>query len=312
MAVFTPVSKADLDQWLTHFSLGAATSIRGIASGIENSNFFIGTDAGDYVLTLFENLSLAQLPFYLQLMDHLARRGILVPAPVASRDGQLVGELHGKPAAIVSKLNGASEMNPQAEHCAQVGSMLARMHLAGQDFPLHQENLRGLAWWQTTAAAVLAFVDQQQATLLQQELTLQEQFAAGSLFSALPRGPIHGDLFRNNVMFDEGRLSGFFDFYFAGVDTLLFDLAVTCNDWCVDLASGASDPVRSRALLSSYQAVRPLSPAEQQAWPVLLRAAALRFWLSRLFDLHQPRAAQMLTPHDPAHFERILRQHISS
>ena len=311
MAVFTPVSKADLDQWLTRFSLGAATSIRGIASGIENSNFFIGTDAGDYVLTLFENLSLAQLPFYLRLMDHLARRGILVPAPVASRDGQLVGELHGKPAAIVSKLNGASEMDPQADHCGQVGTMLARMHLAGQDFPLHQENLRGLLWWQSTGAAVLAFVDPQQGALLKQELALQTQFAADRIYSALPRGPIHGDLFRNNVMFDQGRLSGFFDFYFAGVDTLLFDLAVTCNDWCVDLVSGASDPLRSSALLSAYQAVRPLSDAEQQAWPVMLRAAALRFWLSRLFDLHQPRAAQMLTPHDPAHFERILRQRIS-
>lgn len=312
MAVFTPVSKADLDGWLTRFSLGAATSIQGIASGIENSNFFIGTESGDYVLTLFENLSLAQLPFYLHLMDHLAKRGILVPAPVASRDGQLVGELHGKPAAIVSKLLGASEMAPQPQHCAQVGTMLARMHLAGQDFAMQQENLRGLAWWQTTAAAVLGFITESQRSLLKQELTRQEQFVAGSIYAQLPRGPVHGDLFRNNVMFEGDRLSGFFDFYFAGVDTLLFDLAVTCNDWCVDLNSGAADPARSTALLEAYHLIRPLTDAEQQAWPTLLRAAALRFWLSRLFDLHQPRDAQMLTPHDPAHFERILRQRINS
>lgn len=312
MAVFTPVSKADLDHWLSRFSLGAALSIRGIASGIENSNFFIDTESGEYVLTLFENLSLTQLPFYLHLMDHLARHGILVPAPVASRDGQLVGELCGKPAAIVSKLNGTSELEPTADHCAQVGAMLARMHLAGQDFAMHQENLRGLAWWQTTSKAVLGFLDQQQRSLLTQELTLQEQFAASTIYSALPRGPIHADLFRNNVMFDQGQLSGFFDFYFAGVDTLLFDLAVTCNDWCVDLSSGIPDQLRSTALLQAYGSVRPLSDTEQQAWPVLLRAAALRFWLSRLFDFHQPRAAELLTPHDPAHFERILRHRINS
>ena len=311
MAVFTPVSLTDLGTWLPQFPLGRAHSIKGIASGIENSNFFIMTDQGEYVLTIFENLDFSQLPFYLQLMDHLAQRGILVPAPVANLAGQLVTELHGKPAAIVSKLHGASQLDPAPAHCREVGLMLARMHLAGQDYPIHQENLRGLDWWTETAPKVAGYLNPDQQHLLADELLHQQTFAATTAYQNLPRGPVHADLFRNNVMFDgiNGEsLSGFFDFYFAGWDTFLFDVAVTVNDWCIDLETGELDQERTAALLTAYQSVRTFSHDESAAWQTMLRAAALRFWLSRLFDFHQPREADMLTPHDPGHFERILRQ----
>jgi len=308
MAVFTPVSLADLSPWLLQFPLGRAHTIEGISSGIENSNFFITTDSGEFVLTIFEVLTFEQLPFYVHLMNHLAQRGILVPAPVTNNSGQFVTALHGKPAAIVSKLIGNSQMTPSPLHCAEVGTMLAKMHLAGQDFHLHQENLRGLSWWTETTPKVWRFLNEDQQHLLSTELRCQQMFAVSPLYRQLPRGPIHADLFRNNVMFDGNKLTGFFDFYFAGWDALLFDLAVTVNDWCIDLANGGIDNARMTALLDAYQQVRPLSIDEQNAWTTMLRGAALRFWLSRLYDFYQPRDAHSLTPHDPTHFERILRK----
>ena len=312
MAVFTAVSLDEVSPWLEQFPLGKALSIQGIASGIENSNFFIKTDAGEYVLTIFEVLGFAQLPFYLNLMRHLAERGVLVPAPVANRDGQLVVPLHGKPAAIVSKLAGASQMSPRPVHCAAVGAMLATMHLAGLDYPLQQPNLRGLDWWNETTPEVLPFLDEAGAHLLRAEMHFQQAFATSAQYHHLGRGPIHADLFRNNVMFDGERLTGFFDFYFAGCDTWLFDVAVTVNDWCIELDTGVLDAARVRAMLDAYHVVRPFTSDERTAWQPMLRAAALRFWLSRLYDFYQPRAAEMLTPHDPTHFERILRERIAT
>ncbi|MGI4849911.1 MAG: homoserine kinase [Janthinobacterium lividum] len=311
MAVFTPVSLDELSLWARQFPIGTVTSITGISSGIENSNFFIGTDRGEYVLTLFENLLFEQLPYYLELIRHLAERGVLVPAPLASHSREILHTLHGKPAAIVSKLEGACQMAPQPVHCGAVGAMLARMHLAAADFGLSQPNLRGLDWWRATTSVVLPHLSQSAQELLIAELGTQEAFATTAMASELPKGPVHADLFRNNVMFDGEQLTGFFDFYFAGNDTWLFDVAVTVNDWCIDLDSGALDAARVRALLDAYQAVRRFSAGEQAAWPTMLRAAALRFWLSRLYDFHLPRDAQMLTPHDPGHFERILRQRIA-
>ena len=312
MAVFTAVSLDDVSTWLEQFPLGKALTIKGIASGIENSNFFITTEAGEYVLTIFEVLGFEQLPFYLNLMRHLAERGVLAPAPVANARGDLVVALHGKPAALVSKLEGSSQMAPQPVHCAAVGAMLARMHLAGLDFPLQQPNLRGHAWWNEITPRVLPFLDDSRAHLLRAEMHFQDAFAVCDHYHRLARGPVHADLFRNNVMFDGERLTGFFDFYFAGCDTWLYDIAVTVNDWCIDLDTGVLDASRVRAMLDAYHAVRPFTDDEQAAWQPMLRAAALRFWLSRLYDSHQPRAAQMLTPHDPTHFERILRERIAT
>lgn len=311
MAVFTAVSLDDLHQWIKQFPLGQAVGLEGISSGIDNSNFFLTTETGQYVLTIFENLRFEQLPFYVGLMAHLAARGIPVPAPVANQDGELVVPLHGKPAIIVSRLSGASQLDPQPVHCAEVGRMLARMHLAAQDFALQQPNLRGLDWWVDTAPAVLPFLNQDEASLLGTEVAFQRDVAAQASYAQLPRGPVHADLFRNNVMFEGERLSGCFDFYFAGVDTWLYDVAVTVNDWCIDLATGVLDAERVRALLDAYHAVRPFTAGEADAWQPLLRAGALRFWLSRLYDLHLPRAAELLTPHDPTHFERILRERIA-
>lgn len=311
MAVFTSVTLDDLNQWIKQFPLGKALALKGIASGIENSNFFLTTERGEFVLTIFENLGFEQLPFYVQLMRHLAERGVPVPAPVPNDQGDLVVALHGKPAAIVSKLDGSSQMDPQPVHCAEVGAMLAKMHLAGQDFPLRQPNLRGLDWWIETVPKVLPFLDADKAALLESELAFQRDFAAGPVYAQLAHGPVHADLFRNNVMFVGERLSGCFDFYFAGWDSWLFDIAVTVNDWCIDLDTGRLDEDRVRALTRAYHATRPFTGAEAQAWQPMLRAAALRFWLSRLYDLHRPREAEMLTPHDPTHFERVLRERIT-
>jgi homoserine kinase type II len=244
-------------------------------------------------------------------MRHLAERGVLVPAPIANQDGEILSVFCGKPASLVTKLEGDWQPEPGPAHCAAVGAMMAKMHLAGSDYPLYQPNLRGLDWWVTTAPVVLPYLAEDNRELLMNEIRYQQEFAASDTYSQLPRGPIHADLFRNNVMFMGEKLSGFFDFYFAGYDTWLFDLAVAVNDWCIDLDTGELDMARMQAFLSAYHAVRPCSAAEQLSWQPVLRAASLRFWLSRLYDFYLPRAAEMLTPHDPRHFERILRDRIS-
>lgn len=314
MAVFTEVSVNEAQSFIEPLDVGRLLSLRGISAGIENTNYFLTTDRGEWVLTVFERLSFEQLPFYLRLMEHLARRGIPVPLPRSNSDGEILFGLKGKPAALVNKLEGAHQLAPDGHHCRQVGAMLARMHLEGRDFPMHQPNLRGLSWWAETVPVVLPHLDAPTAELLRHELSFQQQLCASAAYGELPRGPVHADLFRDNVMFagpaGHEKLSGFFDFYFAGVDTFLFDLAVCLNDWCIDLASGALETDRAAAFVEAYESVRPLSPTEHRLLPALLRAGALRFWVSRLWDFHLPRPASMLKPHDPTHFERVLRSRI--
>lgn len=311
MAVFTEVSEDEAQALLRTLKLGELRALRGIEGGIENTNYFVTTDQGDYVLTLFERLGFEQLPFYLYLMKHLAQRGIPVPDPAADEAGDILHKVCGKPAAVVNRLSGKSVLAPGPAHCAAVGAMLARLHLAGRDYARSQPNLRGLSWWNETVPVVLPFLDVAQASLIRSELAYQNHVAAAPAYAALPRGPVHADLFRDNVMFEDGRLTGFFDFYFAGVDTWLFDLAVCLNDWCIALDTGAHDGERADALLHAYQEVRPLQAAERELLPAMLRAGALRFWISRLWDLHLPREAAMLQPHDPRHFERVLRQRVA-
>jgi homoserine kinase type II len=312
MAVFTEVSAQEADALLQMLDLGALRELRGIPGGIENTNYFVTTDQGEWVLTLFERLGFEQLPFYLHLMKHLAQRGLVVPDPAADRDGDILHKVCGKPAAVVNRLRGRSELAPDDLHCAAVGDMLARMHLAARDYDRSQPNLRGLPWWNETVPVVLPFLDASQQVLLRTELAFQNHVAALPAYAALPRGPVHADLFRDNVLFEEGasgpELTGVFDFYFAGVDSWLFDIAVAMNDWCVDLESGSHHPQRAAALLRAYDARRPLVAAERQLLPALLRAGALRFWISRLWDLHLPREASLLQAHDPGHFERVLRE----
>jgi len=319
MAVFTPIELGDISDWIARdFNIGKATAIRGIHGGIENSNFFLDTlldgNKQEFVLTIFERLSAEQLPYYLELMRHLADKGISVPKPIANKNGAILFSLKGKPAAIVTKLPGLSRLEPEVRHCVLVGEMLAKMHLAGADFPKTQANLRGLAWWQKTVPQVLAHLNQNQKDLLTSELATQENFFASSEYAALPQGASHCDLFRDNVLFDpqgsadtaKDQLGGFFDFYFAGTDKWLFDLAVTVNDWCLASNQKDLDPARFNALMDAYQSVRPLTVDEKSSWSMMVRAAALRFWISRLWDFYLPRDAQMLTPHDPSHFEHIL------
>jgi homoserine kinase type II len=304
LSVFTPVSESQLAAWLKNYSVGAPTRLEPIAAGIENTNYFVTTAQGRYVLTLFERLPAAELPFYLELMVHLARHGIPCPAPIADHQDRYLSTLNGKPAALVTRLEGSEVEHPGAAHCAELGGLLARMHLAARSYGGYLENPRGPKWWRRAAAEVRPFLDASRAALLDAELAFQAQHR----FADLPRGAVHADLFRDNAFFRDGRVSGVFDFYFAGVDCFAYDLAVCANDWClVDPERDRRlDGARTQALLAAYGAVRALEPGERAAWPVLLRAAALRFWLSRLHDMHLPRPGELVKVHDPEHFREIL------
>lgn len=308
MAVYTEVTAEAAQALLARLALGTLRAIEPVRGGIENTNYFVDADAGRFVLTLFERLAAAELPFYLGLMRHLARRGLPVPEPRADASGAILHELAGKPAALVDRMPGRHPLAPDARHCGAIGAAMARMHLAVADFPLVQPNPRGLDWWAATAPLVAPFLAEPQRALLDAELAHARQLVGSPAHAALPRGAIHADLFRDNTMFDGHRLTGIVDFYFAGVDSFAFDLAVALNDWCIDLESGRIVDERAQALVDGYTAVRPLSGPEARLLPGLLRAAALRFWLSRLHDLHRPRHARVLQPHDPGHFERVLRE----
>ena len=307
MSVYTTVTEAELCVWLRDYSLGQLKSLQGIASGIENTNYFVTTSNGSFVLTLFEKLSEEELPFYLNLMAHLARHGIPCPAPMANRHNQFLGKLNGKPACIVSRLAGKSTTNPSVAQCAAMGAMLAEMHVAGMSFSQIMPNPRGACWRAATAPQVLPFIDAEQAALLNGEIALH----AAQQFSTLPQGLIHADLFRDNVLLIDDRIGGLIDFYFACTDALLYDVAITVNDWCMNADCRLDEP-RAQSFLRAYHEVRPLQHDERLAWPLMLRLAALRFWLSRLYDMHMPRDGELIHAHDPGHFERVLKNHIGN
>ena len=312
MAVYTEVSFSQAAQLLHSLSLGELRSIEGSVGGIENTNYFLAAELDGavqhHVLTLFERLDFEQLPFYLNLMRHLAQRGLPVPRPAADASGQILHSLLGKPAALVNRLAGSSVLLPGIAHCAALGRTLAQLHLSARDYDASQPNPRGLDWWNSTAPLVLPYLDGAQSELLRGELAYQNHIAVSSGYAALPRGPIHADLFRDNVLFQGDSVSGLIDFYFAGVDCWLFDLAVCLNDWCIDPVTAEPAPAQFAAMLAAYQEWRPLVRCERELLPALLRAAALRFWISRLWDFHLPRDARLLQPHDPGHFERVLRE----
>ena len=316
MAVYTALDEHELARWLANHGAGSLVEWHGISSGIENSNFFVTTSGAHgerrFVLTLFERLPADELSFYLSLMQHLARHAVPCPAPMPDGDGSLFAMLAGKPAALVTRLPGHAVVDPTSRHCAAIGRALALLHEAGRSFALRQVNPRGIDWWEAAALRVREFLTDAQRALLDDEMAMLSSRWRTTV-ARLPQGPIHADLFRDNALFVDGatdgpELGGIIDFYFAGCDAWLFDVAVCANDWCVDLASGAFDTPRLAALLAAYRDVRPFTSDEDDAWTMVLRAAALRFWLSRLDDLHRPRPAQLLTPHDPGHFERILRR----
>jgi homoserine kinase type II len=307
MSVYTTVTKAELAAWLGNYSLGQLQDLQGIASGIENTNYFVTTSNGRFVLTLFEKLTFDELPFYLNLMAHLARHGIPCPAPMADRHNQFLGALHDKPACIVSRLSGQSTTAPTLTQCASMGAMLGQMHIAGMSFTQIMPNPRGAAWRTATAPLLTPYINAEQAALLNSEIALH----ARQNHSTLPQGLIHADLFRDNVLLNDDCIGGLIDFYFACTDALLYDIAITVNDWCMN-DDCTIDAVRAQAFLRAYHEVRPLQENECNAWSLMLRLAALRFWLSRLFDMHLPRDGELIHAHDPGHFERILKNHIAT
>lgn len=298
MSVYTPVGRPELAAWLRSFAVGDLIDLTGIAAGVENSNYFVTTGGGSWVLTLFERLPAGELDFYLRLMAHLAARGFPCPEPQADATGALWRPLAGKPAALVTRVAGAGIETPTPAHCRAIGEALARLHQLAADFPLSLPNPRGEAWRRQAGARLLPLLPQEDHDLLADELAFQ----AAQDFSSLPRSVIHADLFRDNVLWHpDGRLSGVLDFYFAGEDCQLFDLAVAANDWCFE-------PASLEALLAGYAEIRALTPAEVAAWPAQRRAAALRFWLSRLDDSHHPRPGEVVTVKDPAQFGTLLKR----
>lgn len=306
MSVYTTVERAELEAFLRHYRLGELVDFEGISAGIENTNYFVTTTHGQYVLTLFEALSAAELPWFLDLMAHLAEHEVPSAHPMPDEQGRYLRTLNGKPAALVQRLAGRSVEHPSPRQCAELGRALGHLHVAGRAFPGRRENKRGPHWWQETARQVLPKLTAGEARLLQAELEFQRQHR----HDTLPQGVIHADLFRDNALFVDHHLTGIIDFYYACNDVLLYDVAVTVNDWCTR-PDGSLDRERLAPLLAAYRRERPFTAAEGPAWPVMLRAAALRFWLSRLKDLHFPREGELTHTKDPDAFRRILEARIA-
>lgn len=301
MSVYTSINTSELSSFLQHYRVGQLLEYSGIESGIENTNYFVTTTNGQYVLTLFEQHSAGELPFFLDLTAFLAEHQIPSAHPEQNKSGKYLDELKSKPAALVARLSGQSVTRANKEQCTAVGKVLARLHVASQHFPYSRANLRGPGWWASTAHALYPKISAEDTALLKDELSFQASYRNNKL----PRGIIHADLFRDNILFDQNRLTGLIDFYYACTDVLLFDVAITVNDWCSN-DDGGLDPLLLEAFLGAYQQVRPFEDEELVAWPVMLRAAALRFWLSRLHDLHFPRPGEMTHTKDPDAFRRIL------
>ncbi len=308
MAVYTEVADEELAAFLAQYDLGPLMSCKGIAEGVENSNYLLHTGAGYFILTLYEKrVNAAELPFFIGLMDHLAARGVSCPLPVRNWAGVALGELAGRPAALVTFLEGVSVKRPDARHCAMVGEALARLHAAGADYATPRPNALSLAGWPPLFAQAEGRADRVQAGLeavIASELsTLESRWPQG-----LPGGVIHADLFPDNVFFLAGALSGLIDFYFACNDALAYDLAICLNAWCFE-ADGSFNVTKGGAMIAGYERVRPLEPAERAALPTLARGAALRFLLTRLVDWLDTPEGALVRKKDPLEYVRKLRFH---
>ena len=301
MAVYTALDDQDVHDLLQHYRVGDLVRFEGIRAGVENSNWYVYTTGGEYVLTVFEKHPAEEVAYFLNLTAHLADHGVPCAHPIADTAGAFLRELCGKPAALIERLPGRTLEHPGVDHCAQVGDALGRLHEAGFSFREHHENERGPIWWFRTSRELEPVVDEADRCILAEERDYIRQFRD----LELPRGTIHADLFRDNVLFDGDRLAGMIDFNYACDDWLLYDVAVTVNDWCGH-ADGRLDEARSRALLAAYHARRPFTEAEGEAWNMALRCGALRFWLSRLLDLNFPRPAEVAHIKDPDEYRRIL------
>ena len=306
MSVFTRVERAQLDAFLATYDQGKLLEFAGVSDGIVNTNYFVTTTRGRYVLTLFEELGANELPYFVELMRFAHRHGVPCALPIADRDGRYLRKLCGKPTLLVERLTGSGVARPNLVQCQAIGSAIGVLHRVGVDFNSHRETEHGAQWHTTTAKKVISVMSRADAALLAEEMTFQAQQS----YDDLPRGLTHGDLFRDNALFDGDTLSGIIDFYYACDHILVYDLAVVVNDWCSH-NDGSLDSERLDALLESYQEQRPLNAQELQHWPAMLRAAALRYWLSRLYDLHFPRPGEMTHAKDPNHFRQILQQRMT-
>ena len=301
MSVYTIISQEALELFLARFDLGALYSYQGINEGIENTNYFVNTEKGYYVLTLFEWLTEDKLPYFINLMRHLANAGLPCPCPIANRQGQTLHRLMGKPATLISRLTGHTIKEPSVAQCAQVGNMLARMHSAMSDFDGRCENARDIDWFKKQCANIQSKLDTDDRNLLNDEVEHQSE----DLSCLLPNGTIHADLFKDNVLFDDKQLSGVIDFYYACHGNLLYDVAVAVNDWCRGTNQHLSTP-HYEALITAYHAERPFTITEKKEWQNILRRAALRFWLSRLQDKLFPKNGVITHIKDPDVFKNIL------
>jgi homoserine kinase type II len=308
VAVYTDISETELSAFLSRYDIGELLSYKGIAEGTENSNFSLHTSTGPYFLTLYEKrVEAADLPFFLGLMEHLAQKGLSCPLPVRRRDGQVIGELAGRPCAVITFLEGMWPRRPTAHHCREVGRALARMHLAGADFPLTRANALALPGWRRLWEAARERADEVEPGL-GREVEADFAHLERAWPSGLPGGVIHADLFPDNVFFLGQELSGLIDFYFACNDFLAYDLATCLNAWCFE-KDFSFNLTKGAALLSGYESVRRLEPAEREALPVLARGSALRFMLTRLYDWLTIPEGALVQKRDPMDYVRRLRFH---
>lgn len=301
MSVYTSVSDDEMRQLLSHYEIGEFQSLQGIAQGITNSNYFLHTTSGTYVLTIFEVLTQAELPFFLQLKQHLSENGVACPSPIAQKNGRFDAQVAGKPACIVSKLTGRDTSFPTEKQCFNTGAMLAKMHLAGQNFQEKMPNPRHAKWWTQSAEQLQDYLDEQDKTLLNQEI----EFLAQHPDHDLPQGVIHADLFKDNVLLDNEQVAGFIDFYYACQGSFVYDLAIAINDWARQADHTLSSDLQN-AFMQGYESIRLLTQAERDYLPIAHRAGCVRFWVSRLLDYHFPAEGELTFIKDPNVFRDLL------
>lgn len=304
MAVFTPLTDPQVAEFLSRFDAGSLVSLEGVPAGTENSTFFVTTDRRELVLTLFEQGEHEELPFFVDLLDYLDEHRLPVPGPLHDRDGVALHTLAGKPALLFPRLPGRHPKAPNLAQCRELGDALGRMHAVSRHFPGHRPNPRDLHWLLPMHHQVLGYLSPEDQALMKDEVETYQGFFGDA--PDLPQGALHGDLFRDNTLFDGDRLGGLIDFYNGCTGDLLFDLAIVVNDWATG-PDGRLEAARHDALLGAYLARRPLTAAEREAWPMMLRLTALRYWLSRLLVVYVDPPAHDLTPHDPDQFRTVLK-----
>ena len=305
MSVYTSVNIKELKIWLQDYAFDDLTDYQGIKSGITNTNYFLMTAHDRFVLTLFEKNTIEDLPYFVDLMSHLATHSFLCPKPILKKNGIALSILKNKPALIVTCLKGKEVTNPEVNHCKAVGKSLAELHVKSANFVAQHQNTRDLSWIKKTAETLFNELPQDESKLLREEILYQEKQNY-----KLPKSTIHGDLFKDNVLFLNDEVSGFIDFYYACTDYLILDVAIAVNDWCVN-SDGSFDESRLNAFLDAYKKIRSFNDNEDRAWNDVLRLASLRFWVSRLNDFYHAEEGELTFIKDPNHFKQILKKRIS-